>query len=912
MNLKRKSLIPGLAILLIVTGCQHGGTTSSVISSSGQASSQAAVSSLESLAASSSNSSQAASSSGVSSSSNSSNSTVSSSAVSSASSLSSASSDTVDQYLADLKKNSKSNHLYYHYLRSENTADSYAPFDVWAWPYKPVSGEGAKFDWQGRTTSQDKMSASGDATVDKFGGTYIDIDLMGTYDGGYDKSYKSIGGTSVKYTDAAGNLETMVGLQIVKSESRINSSGFWINDGSNLYIKLADYAFANSDGTTSYHVFVAQDDVQNPKPIPIGTTPDPFASDDGTNVTYGQSKYTDADWTDKALMATSNKFLNGDATASYLQNGAGVGYQIMVASFADSDGDGFGDIYGIDQKLDYIKSLGVNVIWLTPIQLSDSYHGYDITDYTQVDPKFGSTVSPAALKASGKVDSSTAMEDYKLLLKDAHTKGLAVIMDLVLNHTSTTNPWFISSAKLDKNYRGFYQWGNHETDADNINQEKYWYPYGDHVYSYYAKFGSSMPELNYSYASTRAAVSAMAKNWCQIGVDGFRMDAVKHIFLQDEVATATDDTIISDVSGTMNYSSNLSKNLNFWREINYEVKKDYPDCFFVGENFDGHAYHVAPYYEGFDSLFDFYSYYNITAAASYGRNSSLGQPIQSYDGQSSGSAYSADGVNSNSALTYSGNWNLASVMSADNRYRTGGMLPSDSDGYSFINGAFTSNHDIARCINQVAGTMVDGSLVQGNLTSDNYEDYLKSATCAEIAELMLPGCTWIYYGDELGMTGNFKDGTNKSSSYSDLAYRQPMKWTADGKVGDGSFTTGYNITGSGTGIGLDSINASALVPGADTAATSAHFKAIQDFASMKASTPALIKGNYVAYDWGGNSNIFNVHRKLGTSEYMVIINFSSSAISAGNGFASYSLKASYNGATLADFPAYSAALIQVS
>ena len=246
-------------------------------------------------------------------------------------------------------------------------------------------------------------------------------------------------------------------------------------------------------------------------------------------------------------------------------------------------------------------------------------------------------------------------------------------MDLVLNHTSTSNDWFIKSAQLDRDYRGYYQWGNHETQSE-IKEDNYWYPYGDHPYSYYAKFGSAMPELNYSYQATRDAVIQMAKYWCALGVSGFRMDAVKHIFLEDEVTSDGGDTIISDISTsasgkTLNYSSNLTKNLNFWREINASVKADYPDAFFVGENFDGHAYHVAPFYEGFDSLFDFYSYFNITSAAANSLNSSVGKPIQSYDGYVSGDAYttSADASlkNSTSAISYTGIWNVASIMDAD-------------------------------------------------------------------------------------------------------------------------------------------------------------------------------------------------------------------------------------------------------
>ena len=87
----------------------------------------------------------------------------------------------------------------------------------------------------------------------------------------------------------------------------------------------------------------------------------------------------------------------------------------MVSSFSDSDKDGFGDIYGITKKLDYLENLGVKALWLTPIQLSDSYHGYDITDYETVDPKFGSKVSDAAIANGGEVTTATALADYKQL-----------------------------------------------------------------------------------------------------------------------------------------------------------------------------------------------------------------------------------------------------------------------------------------------------------------------------------------------------------------------------------------------------------------------------------------------------------------------------------------------------------------
>ncbi len=907
--MKRK-IIFGLstALLLALTSC-GGGADSSSVSDSTSFSSE-----------SSSNQDSSSSSSTSSTGGQSSNSSTSSAYTS----------QEIEEYLQELSETSEADHLYYHYRRHDNQPSSYSDWDVWAFQNAPRSGEGAKFDWVGRTTSSDKLSATGDAVVDPIGGAYIDIDLTETYDGGWDASTRTIGGDVVSYMHN-NEICTRIGLQIVKSSTRVSGSGFWTNDGGDLRVALADYAFANADGSTSYHVFVSEDNVQSPSPLPSVEIEDPFANDDGTNVTYGDSRYDNVDWNqEEALAETSPLFLKGESETpvNYLENGAGVGYQIMVSSFADSDGDGFGDIYGITQKLDYIQELGVNVLWLTPIQLSDSYHGYDISDYTQVDPKFGSSVSPNAL-SGGRVTSATAMEDYKDLLDGAHERGMAVIMDLVLNHTSTSNNWFIRSAQLDEEYRGYYQWGNHETNSTNINEDKFWYPYGSHPYSYYAKFGSSMPELNFSYIPTREAVVSMAKTWCSIGVDGFRVDAVKHIYMNDEVEADSGDTIINDRSTNsegerQDYSSNLTKNLNFWRYFNSEVKKDYPNCFLVGENFDGHAYHVAPFYEGFDSLFDFYSYFNLTSAAAHARNGSIGTAVAWWSGISGayGSMYDPDseiggdaGISgSTEALRYNGNWDLYHVMRSYNQYRTGGDLPTDDEGFSTLMGSFTSNHDIARCINRVAGTGdSSGIQAQGNLTPTNYDSYLQSATLVEIAELMLPGLTWIYYGDELGMTGNFKEGQNGNSDYADLAYRQPMKWVEDGAVGDGSMTTGYGVTGSGVAVEWDEINASSLVVSADEAATSEHYLAIQDFATLKSASQTLIRGNYVAYDWKVNNQqvdyVFNFQRTLGAESYSIVINFSPTA-TLDAGFTG-EVAASYNGATLTRIPPLSAIAIKL-
>ena len=799
----------------------------------------------------------------------------------------SAGSHTAEQikaYMDGLSTNSGDNHLYIHYYRFGNTPSNYADWDVWTWPYSPKAGEGVKFDWVGRTTSADRLSATGDATVDEFGGAYIDIDLTKTYDGGWSATKKAFGGhpTTFYASDTEKtDFDTKIGFQIVKSATRTSSSGFWANDGSDQKPEIAKFALANKSGGTSYHIFALQDQVASYQKDVINEMSDPFADDDGTNVTYGNSAYISS-IPSASIAPTSPEFLKGKEgdSSSILSAGAGVGYQIMVSSFADSDGDGFGDIYGIEQKLDYIKNLGVNVLWLTPIQKSDSYHGYDITDYNVVDAKFGSSVSPAS-KTAGAVSEATALADYQSLIKAAHAKGMVVLMDLVLNHTSTGNSWFTQSAQLDADYRGYYQWGNNKTQSSVIKESNYWYPYGDHVYSYYAKFGSSMPELNYMYAPTRQAVVDMANHWCELGVDGFRMDAVKHIFLKDEAAVASGDTILSDTGSGIDYSSNVTKNIAFWKYLNNAVKTKHPNAFFVGENFDGHAYHVAPYYQGFDSLFDFYSYFNLTSAAACGLENSFTNAKVSASGfmSAGGSGYFASGDSelsggkSEFSLGNGGNWNVVSVFQTYNKYRSGS---SSTTSGSALPSTFTSNHDIARTINRIHYSSTDnnGISAQGNVSSSDYVRYNKAANLVKIAELMMPGCTFIYYGDELGMTGNFPSGTTSKTSYADLWYRQPMKWYQGGTAGDGHMTTSYAVTGSGVKVEWDSINASSLVAGAEAqaASSSSNYAALAKFAALKSTSSTLIRGDFV--NAGSTDYVMKFSRSLGSDSYTVSIDFS--------------------------------------
>ena len=787
----------------------------------------------------------------------------------------------VQAYMDGLKTKSVANHLYYHYYRF---AGDYTDWDVWAWAYKPDAGEGAKHDWAG---------------TDDFGGAYVDIDLTHTYDGGWNAATKVMGGTPVTYVGAE-----QLGLQIVQTSTRQSASGFWVNDGSNLYVTLADYAMDLGGGSKAYHIFVIQDNVQEPSGRPDGDTSDPFDGDDGTNTTYGNSAYDNVNWSSTpAKTSTAADFST-----------LGVGYQIMVSSFADSDGDGFGDIYGVAQKLDYLNTLGVKALWLTPVQLSDSYHGYDITDYEKVDPKYGSKASPAGVQNGGVVTSETALEDYKYLISEAHKKGMKIVMDLVLNHTSTSNKWFVKSANLDADYRGYYQWGNHNTQS-KIKEENSWYPYGSHPYSFYAKFGSSMPELNYSFKTTREAVEDMSVYWVKdVGVDGFRLDAVKHIYMSDETTPAKSDTIILDKAEAGDYSSDLTKNLHFFRELKSEVtKKAGRDVFFVGENFDGHAYHVAPYYEAFDSMFDFYSYFNLTSAAATGRYNTTSKFGTASGFMKNNSVYTTaadknlDTNYSTDALNDANNsaWNYPEVYKTYNKYRGSTSLP----------GSFTSNHDIARVINRVAGSgTVEGLQAQGTITQSNYDSMEQSANCVKIAELMFPGLTWIYYGDELGMTGNFPAGKDATADYADLWYRQPMKWTAD-QTGD--YMTDYYVTGSKMKVAWDDVNASSKVVPAVTQVSddNSQFSIMKRFVALKNSNndvaKALILGTMKAEDFASGelaANVLSFSRTYNGVTIKVCVNFNNQTMPANS--LSGTVLASYNNATQSSLPPYSAIVVK--
>ena len=244
-------------------------------------------------------------------------------------------------------------------------------------------------------------------------------------------------------------------------------------------------------------------------------------------------------------------------------------YEIMPYSFCDSDGDGIGDLKGIISKLDYIKDLGFDQIWLTPVHPSPTYHKYDVTDYLAIDPAFGT------------------MEDYEKLLDECHKRGIRVLMDMVLNHTSVYHEWFEKASDYlhelpwdwepDPSYCSYFDYY-----CFSRQQQQGYEPLPGTNWYYEARFWSGMPDLNLSSQAVRDEIRNIAEFWLGKGVDGFRLDAV-----------------------TFYHTGNTPENVEFIRYFCDTCREIKPDCYIVGEAWTDRNNIAELYRSGIDSLFNF-------------------------------------------------------------------------------------------------------------------------------------------------------------------------------------------------------------------------------------------------------------------------------------------------------------------
>ena len=237
-------------------------------------------------------------------------------------------------------------------------------------------------------------------------------------------------------------------------------------------------------------------------------------------------------------------------------------YQIWIRSFADGNGDGIGDLYGVYDKLPYIKSLGVDGIWFSPIYPSpNADFGYDISDYKDIHPDYGD------------------LDQFKKVLGKAHEMGLKVIMDLVINHTSDEHPWFLESKKSKDNpYSDYYIWRDKPNNWDSLFEGEAWEYVGERDQYYLHIFAKKQPDLNMDNPKVRQEVKDIMRFWLDMGVDGFREDVINFISKKEGLPNGL--FFLPAAKGMSHYKDgpHIHEYLSEFRKVCDEY-----DCFQLGE-----------------------------------------------------------------------------------------------------------------------------------------------------------------------------------------------------------------------------------------------------------------------------------------------------------------------------------------
>ena len=365
-----------------------------------------------------------------------------------------------------------------------------------------------------------------------------------------------------------------------------------------------------------------------------------------------------------------------------------VVYQIYPRSFMDSNGDGIGDLKGIIMKLNYLQTLGVDVIWLSPIyQSPNDDNGYDISDYQAILAEFGT------------------MSDFEQLLEELHNRGMKLMMDLVVNHTSDEHPWFMESrSSKDNSKRDYYIWrqgknGQAPTNWESIFKGSTW-EYDATTDEYYLHlFSKKQPDLNWENRMVRHEIYQMMKWWLDKGIDGFRMDAINFISKDSSYPDGQMDHSKQYGDGRP-YFMNRSKTHDYLQEMNKEVLSKY-DVMTVGET------------SGVDPE---------QAKMYVGTNSNELQMVFHFEHVELGGG--PEGKWSN------GEWQLTDLKRILTKWQKG----LADDGW---NSLYWNNHDQPRVVSRFGE---DGEYREVSAKM--------LATCLH----MMQGTPYIYQGEELGMT----------------------------------------------------------------------------------------------------------------------------------------------------------------
>jgi alpha-amylase len=410
----------------------------------------------------------------------------------------------------------------------------------------------------------------------------------------------------------------------------------------------------------------------------------------------------------------------------FTQDRPGYCYEVFVRSFSDSDGNGIGDLRGLTQKLDYIAGVGADCIWLMPVAESPSYHGYDVTDYYKIEPDYGTN------------------DDFKAFVAAAHQRRIKVLVDLVLNHASSEHPFFKEALRdTASRYRGWFRWS--PTGGRNWHKS----PLRDEYY--YGFFWSGMPDLNFENPAVVEESKRVARFWLDsMGVDGFRLDAIRHLI---EVGDQDANTAPTHAA---------------LRDYGQFIRTGWPNSYTIGEVWDN-VDNILPYYP--DKLDGYFAFPVSDALMDAVKSGKAGRLIPT----------------------------VLQFQRAQPAYR---WAP------------FQRNHDQTRTMtflgNDVAGAKLAATIL-----------------------LTLPGLPFVYYGEEIGMTGDKPDER----------LRTPMHWTRAPGVG---FTTGK----AWQALHPDSLTANVAAQERDTSSLLSLYRRL---GRLRATLPALRQGELVPIETGSES-----------------------------------------------------------
>lgn len=499
-------------------------------------------------------------------------------------------------------------------------------------------------------------------------------------------------------------------------------------------------------------------------------------------------------------------------------------YQIYPRSFMDSNGDGIGDIQGIISRLDYLKYLGIDVIWLSPIyQSPNDDNGYDISDYQAVMEEFGT------------------MDDFDELLAKAHERGIRIVMDLVVNHTSDEHKWFIESRKAKANkYRDYYIWREGKgawTPPNNwgscFGGSAWQYDEGTAMY-YLHLFSKKQPDLNWDNPNVRKEVFDMMTWWCDKGIDGFRMDVISMISKTREMPDGEVNGLYGDFGPFCIHGPNVHKYL---QEMNEKVLSKY-DIMTVGET-SGVTTEQAKQYAGEDTheLNMIFQFEHVEGDGKYGKWTDEKVPLTTLK-------------------------------------RTLSRWQAELYGKAW-NSLFWDNHDQPRAVSRFGDDRPEYREISAKML----------ATCLH----MLQGTPYIYQGEELGMTNYPFESPDEFRDIESIhAYQE---WCADGPVPYDAFwpcLTFKSRDNARTPVQWDDSAQAGFTTGTPWIAVNPNYKEINAKAetanpdsvfhyykkliALRKQNPIMVYGKYEAL-WEDSEDLFVYTRTYQSEKLLVVCSF---------------------------------------